>query len=127
MVDWFAVVKVKQERKTLRYIKKEIKMPKDDINIYHFASDVDNKKLSNKQLAKKAKIISDERDKEADTKEKFKKIKEEREKKMSEYDYERKKPLIDEIAKRRTATEGSFKKGGMIKSGKPKIAKKGWR
>jgi hypothetical protein len=26
-----------------------------------------------------------------------------------------------------TETEGSFKKGGMIKSGKPKIAKKGWR
>jgi len=116
MVDWFAVVKVKQERKTLRYIKKEIKMPKDDINIYHFASDVDNKKLSNKQLAKKAKIIFDQRNKEADTKEKFKKIKEERE-----------KTLIDKIAKRRTATEGSFKKGGMIKSGKPKIAKKGWR
>jgi len=29
--------------------------------------------------------------------------------------------------KDRTETEGSFKKGGMIKSGKPKIAKKGWR
>ena len=91
-------------------------MPKDDINIHHFGSDVDNKKLSNKQLAKKAKIIFDQRNKEADTKEKFKKIKEERE-----------KTLIDEIAKRRTTTEGSFKKGGMIKSGKPKIAKKGWR
>jgi hypothetical protein len=102
-------------------------MPKDDINIHHFGSDVDNKKLSNKQLAKKAKIIFDQRNKEAATKEKFKKIKEEREKEMREYDYERKKPLIDEIAKRRTTTEGSFKKGGMIKSGKPKIAKKGWR
>jgi len=102
-------------------------MAKDDINIHHFGSDVDNKKLSNKQLAKKAKIISDERDKEADTKEKFKKIKEEREKEMREYDYERKKPLIDEIAKRRTATEGSYKNGGLVKKGKPKLAKKGWR
>jgi hypothetical protein len=30
-------------------------------------------------------------------------------------------------AKKRTATEGSFAKGGIVKSGKPKIAKKGWR
>ena len=92
--------------------------PKDfkngGINIHHFASDVDNKKLTNKQLAEKAKIIFDQRNKQADTKEKFKKIKEQREKEMREYDYKRKKPLIDEIAKRRTATEGSFKKGGMM-------------
>jgi hypothetical protein len=46
---------------------------------------------------------------------------------MREYDYKRKKPIIDEIAKRKTATEGSFKKGGLVRSGKPKIAKKGWR
>jgi hypothetical protein len=32
-----------------------------------------------------------------------------------------------EGAKIRTATEGSFKKGGLVKKGKPKIAKKGWR
>ena len=30
-------------------------------------------------------------------------------------------------ARKRTAREGSFKKGGLVKSGKPKIAKKGWR
>jgi len=55
--------------------------PKDfkngGINIHHFASDVDNKKLSNKQLAEKAKILFDQRNKQADTKQKFKKIKEE--------------------------------------------------
>ena len=32
-----------------------------------------------------------------------------------------------EMAKKRTATEGSFAKGGLVKKGKPKIAKKGWR
>jgi len=26
-----------------------------------------------------------------------------------------------------TETEGSFKKGGLVRSGKPKLAKKGWR
>ena len=26
-----------------------------------------------------------------------------------------------------TSTEGSFKKGGLIRQGKPKLAKKGWR
>ena len=26
-----------------------------------------------------------------------------------------------------SSTEGSFKKGGLVRSGKPKIAKKGWR
>ena len=30
-------------------------------------------------------------------------------------------------ARKRTATEGSFKKGGLVKSGKPKLAKKGWK
>jgi hypothetical protein len=30
-------------------------------------------------------------------------------------------------ARKLTATEGSFKKGGLVKQGKPKIAKKGWR
>jgi hypothetical protein len=110
----------------LKKIKDKI-MGKDDITLYHFASDVDNKKLSNKQLAEKAKILFDQRNKQADTKEKFKKIKEKREKEMREYDYKRKKPIIDEIAKRKTATEGSFKKGGLVRSGKPKIAKKGWR
>ena len=110
----------------LKKIKDKI-MGKDDITLYHLASDVDNKKLSNKQLAEKAKILFDQRNKQADTKEKFKKIKEEREKEMREYDYKRKKPLIDEIAKRRTATEGSFKKGGLVRQGKPKLAKKGWK
>jgi hypothetical protein len=48
---------------------------------------------------------------------------------MEEYDYERKKPLIDAVAAKRTATEGSFKHGGLVKlrSGKPKLAKKGWK
>ena len=32
-----------------------------------------------------------------------------------------------EGAKIRTATEGSFAKGGLVKKGKPKLAKKGWR
>ena len=31
------------------------------------------------------------------------------------------------MARKRTATEGSFKKGGLVKSGKPKLAKKGWK
>ena len=26
-----------------------------------------------------------------------------------------------------SSTEGSFKKGGLVRSGKPKLAKKGWR
>ena len=26
-----------------------------------------------------------------------------------------------------TSTEGSFKKGGLVRQGKPKLAKKGWR
>jgi hypothetical protein len=45
-------------------------MGKDDITIYHFASGVDNKKLSNKQLAKKAEIIAKQRNKEVELKEK---------------------------------------------------------
>ena len=104
-------------------------MGKDDITIYHLGKDVDNKKLSNKQLAKKAEIIANKRNEQADTKEKFKKIKEDRKKEMEEYDYERKKPLIDAVATKRTATEGSFKHGGLVKlrSGKPKLAKKGWK
>ena len=110
----------------LKKIKDKI-MGKDDITLYHFASDVDNKKLSNKQLAKKAEIIAEQRNKEVDLKEKIKKIKEEREKEIRQYVYKRKKPLIDEIAKRRTSTEGSFKNGGLVRSGKPKLAKKGWR
>ena len=32
-----------------------------------------------------------------------------------------------ERSRKRTATEGSFKKGGLVKSGKPKLAKKGWK
>jgi hypothetical protein len=99
-------------------------MGKDDITISYFGKDVDNKKLSNKQLAKKAEAIAKKRNEESDTKEKFKKLKEDRKKEMEEYDYERKKPLIDEIAKKRTATEGSFKKGGLVKQGKPKLSKK---
>jgi hypothetical protein len=31
------------------------------------------------------------------------------------------------MARKRTATEGSFKKGGLVQSGKPKLAKKGWK
>jgi hypothetical protein len=30
-------------------------------------------------------------------------------------------------ARKSTATEGSFKNGGLVKKGKPKLAKKGWR
>jgi ATP-dependent helicase YprA (DUF1998 family) len=41
------------------------------------------------------------------------------------------KRLIDSVqgvrARKLTATEGSFKKGGLVKQGKPKLAKKGWR
>ena len=37
------------------------------------------------------------------------------------------KMVQNEGAKKRTATEGSFAKGGLVKSGKPKIAKKGWK
>jgi hypothetical protein len=31
------------------------------------------------------------------------------------------------MARKRTATEGSFKHGGLVRSGKPKLTKKGWR
>jgi hypothetical protein len=31
------------------------------------------------------------------------------------------------MARKRTATEGSFKNGGLVRSGKPKLTKKGWR
>jgi hypothetical protein len=44
---------------------------------------------------------------------------------------ERSAKFLGEMARNRaqqlTATEGSFAKGGLVKSGKPKIAKKGWR
>ena len=36
-----------------------------------------------------------------------------------------KRALLDEEAS--TETEGSFAKGGLVKKGKPKLAKKGWR
>jgi hypothetical protein len=36
-----------------------------------------------------------------------------------------KRALLDEEAS--TETEGSFRKGGLVKKGKPKLAKKGWR
>ena len=46
-------------------------------------------------------------------------------------DKESAKRMVDYLqtigAKKRTATEGSFAKGGLVRSGKPKIAKKGWR
>ena len=46
-------------------------------------------------------------------------------------DKESAKRMVDHMqtegAKIRTATEGSFAKGGLVKKGKPKIAKKGWR
>jgi hypothetical protein len=58
----------------LKKIKDKI-MGKDDITLYHFASDVDNKKLTNKQLAKKAEIIAEQRNKEVDLKKKLKKLK----------------------------------------------------
>jgi len=102
-------------------------MSKDKLTIYDFASDADNKKMSNKKLAEKAAKIAEQRNKEADIKEEIESIKKDRRAEMEKYDYERKKPLIDEIAKRRTSTEGSFKNGGLVKKGKPKIAKKGWR
>ena len=41
-------------------------------------------------------------------------------KRMSDY-------VQTEMAKKRTATEGSFAKGGLVRQGKPKLAKKGWR
>ena len=37
------------------------------------------------------------------------------------------KTINNEGARIRTATEGSFAEGGLVKKGKPKIAKKGWR
>ena len=37
------------------------------------------------------------------------------------------KTVQNQGARIRTATEGSFAKGGLVRSGKPKIAKKGWR
>ena len=41
------------------------------------------------------------------------------------------KRFVDHIqtegAKIRTATEGSFAKGGLVKKGRPKLAKKGWK
>jgi len=37
------------------------------------------------------------------------------------------KMVQNDAAKKRTATEGSFAKGGLVKKGKPKLAKKGWR
>ena len=45
---------------------------------------------------------------------------------IKEYKSEKNKDKI-ELAKKRTATEGSYAKGGLVKKGKPKIAKKGWR
>ena len=36
-----------------------------------------------------------------------------------------KRALLDEEAS--TETEGSFRKGGLVKKGKPKLAKRGWR
>ena len=46
-------------------------------------------------------------------------------------DKERAKRFADyaqtQVAKLRTATEGSFAKGGLVKKGRPKIATKGWR
>jgi hypothetical protein len=93
----------------LKKIKDKI-MGKDDITKYHFASDVDNKKLSNKQLAKKAEVIAEQRNKEVDLKEEIKKIKEEREKEIRQYAYERKKPIIDEIAKKKPLQKDHLKK-----------------
>ena len=37
------------------------------------------------------------------------------------------KMVQNDAAKKRTATEGSFAKGGLVKKGKPKLAKKGWK
>jgi hypothetical protein len=34
---------------------------------------------------------------------------------------------LDLISEKLSDREGSFKKGGLVKKGKPKIAKKGWR
>ena len=46
-------------------------------------------------------------------------------------DKERAKRFADyaqtQVAKLRTATEGSFAKGGLVKKGRPKIATKGWK
>ena len=98
-------------------------MSKDKLTIYDFASDADNKKMSNKKLAEKAAKIAEQRNKEADIKEEIEFIKKQRRADMEKYDYERKKPLIDEIAKRRTSTEGSFKKGGSVMSRGNKLSR----
>ena len=37
------------------------------------------------------------------------------------------KMVQNDVAKKRTATEGSFAKGGLVKKGRPKLAKKGWK
>jgi hypothetical protein len=53
-----------------------------DITLYHFASDVDNKKLSNKQLAKKAEgLLLNKEIKKQSLKKKLKKLKKNEKKK----------------------------------------------
>jgi len=86
----------------------------DDINLQHFASDVDNRKLSNKQLAKKAKIIADYRNKEADQKSAIEEHKKAIERNITNARYDTTKDLINYIAKERTSKEGSFKHGGSV-------------
>ena len=72
------------------------------------------RKEEDKEIRKKHPIFSKLMPKQSD-----KEIKE-RAKRFSDY-------IQTEGAKIRTATEGSFAKGGLVKKGKPKLAKKGWR
>jgi hypothetical protein len=43
------------------------------------------------------------------------------------YKFKKKSEMARNRAQQLTATEGSFAKGGLVRSGKPKIATKGWR
>ena len=81
-----------------------------DINITKSSSNPNPKVKVKKEYPILSKLMpkgSDKKDKESA-------------KRMSDY-------VQTEMAKKRTATEGSFAKGGLVRSGKPKIAKKGWR
>ena len=73
-----------------------------------------SKKKDREEFKKKHPIISKLMPKGSDKKDK------ESAKRMSDY-------VQTEMAKKRTATEGSFAKGGLVRQGKPKLAKKGWR
>ena len=73
-----------------------------------------NKKKDRKEFKKEYPVLSKLMPKGSDKKDK------ESAKRMADY-------MQTEMAKKRTATEGSFAKGGLVRQGKPKLAKKGWR